>query len=150
MLAGQHQSRQPNLLRLKNAFNQRECQNANPGAAADSPLSQHFQVASGHPFGLYSVSLSDSIRSLETLSPGLYNWLCCGDYAPKSPLKFYLPSGLLIHGLLPKHLTEPYEAPTLKSTGSSGSINSNLSISAISSSSSRKQTRYNNRVLSNI
>lgn len=59
-------------------------------------------------FGLYSVVLSDSIRSLETLSPGLYHWLHSGDYSPSSFLRFYSPSGLLIKDSLPKHLTEPY------------------------------------------
>ena len=85
--------------------------NNNSGVAhreSDANQGQQQQQKQDFAFGLYSVVLSDSIRSLETLSPGLYHWIHSGDFSPRGYLRFYTPSGLLIKDSLPKHLTEPY------------------------------------------
>ncbi|KAJ3370576.1 hypothetical protein HDU91_006070 [Kappamyces sp. JEL0680] len=73
---------------------------------------EHDQAAvDASHYGLYSICLSDSIRSLETLSPGLYSWIHSGEFKPKSNLRIFSPSGEKVVDGLPKHLTVPYSPP---------------------------------------
>ncbi|KAJ3300714.1 hypothetical protein HDV03_001982 [Kappamyces sp. JEL0829] len=108
---------------------------------------EHDQAAvDASHYGLYSICLSDSIRSLETLSPGLYSWIHSGEFKPKSNLRIFSPSGEKVVDGLPKHLTVPYSPPLppserLVHTSSEEQLFSVAPISKAFAESYRKQAR---------
>ena len=89
--------------------------------------------------GLYSVCLSDGIRSIDALSPGLYNFLLSGDFRPKSALRFFSPSGEAIFEL-PKHLTQ--ERLQLTQSSSEEMLFNVNPVTRVAAEQMRKQTRY--------
>ena len=149
-------SRNATLRRLKNAFSSSVLSTSESGAEVNQDSHQIKSAASNgnfkpnnavFAFGLYSVVLSDSIRSLDYLSPGLYHWIHSGDYSPKGYIRFYSPSGLLIKDGIPKHLTEPYTSESIPPpprhalTTEEQMFNVNA-ISRGAAETMRKQTRY--------
>jgi hypothetical protein len=155
-------SRNATLRKLKNAFSSSvlNTSESSPDFKKDSssqpkptPSTTFKQPCSDFTYGLYSVVLSDSIRSLDYLSPGLYHWIQSGDYCPKGYLRFYSPSGLLVKDSLPKHLTEPFTPESIPVSSSLPSPfpshrhgvtmeEQQFHVHSISAESMRKQSRY--------
>jgi hypothetical protein len=92
---------------------------------------------------LFSVTLPDSINSLDKLSPTLYAWLNQGEYAPKGLLRIYSPSGELITDPLPSHLTKrpPPPPPTDRLASVEEQMFNVAPINNVARESLRKQTR---------
>lgn len=116
---------------LKNAF----------AAPAEEPAHELIDYA----LGLYSVTLSDSITSLDNLSPGLYSWLNHGEFAAKQRLRLFSASGELISDPIPKHLTAPYTPPlppTDRRLAEEQQMFSVAPLNAVAKESMRKQARF--------
>lgn len=109
------------------------------GSRAEEPVQAHQQQQQG----LFSVTLPDSISNLDQVSPTLYSWLNHGEFASKSLLRIYSPSGELITDPLPTHLTKrpPPLPPMERHTTSEEQMFNVAPINSVARESLRKQTR---------